>query len=1053
MSKTQQVFGSSADSILQWSLGSAKSFGQSRQQALDAASTFGIFGHQANLTGSDLSNFSTKLTELASDLASFSNTSPQDAILALSSALQGEAEPIRAYGVLLDEATLKARALSEGILKAKVDSLDVASAQKKLSDAQDKYNEMLTKTTPSLAEVSDAELGVREASQHSEDAARALTKARAAQAEANRSTRVSVEDLARAEANVTAAENTVSNATKELNDLRNRTLTSTRLVHDAELSLAEAKLGSESAISRLNDANRDYRDLLKDQGDQLDRVNDAELSLAESKQRLTEATERFTEAQRTSVVDTDKVAEAEDNLQRAQNRAATATLKSADALAIVQRFRSDSEADVQDRIDAEEAYRSAADSEAEALKAVDKATKDLETTRTTAPTTATELSRASLEVERATRGVQKSEEALAASRESQAATPEERAAAERAIAQARIDQENATTRASDAQAKLDQLRSPAAITAQQLASAEDAVTAAQNGLASAQTNLSTLRAAGTRDTQAIADAEAAVANAQLNVERTTRESAKAQADLDAVRNPAITSAKDLEAAQLAVSQATDALNTAGTIGQLTPAERVMAVYAEVMAQTSLQQGDFDRTATGAANSSRIWAAEVDNLKTNVGNGLQPVITESVPIIGSLIDLLGVSAVTAINVLRPFITELFEWLGPKIKAAIDEGQPSLANWVHEFAENLVTKMQNFLPWFRDEFIPGVKDFWNKLNDVNGTIREHLAPALDGMYQRLQDGLHWWRDNKDLIGGAADSVWDFLGGVAKTTTELGVLTLAIRSGNPYVALGAAIAVAGTNLYDYLKNNKDFKEWWNGFKDDFNRETAALWANIQRIPEKIGEFFSGLNQTAVNWAVDLIGGIKRFFVGDSNGGGLQSTMESPFINFINTVEDLPRRAGNAIIGIGNKIGELGGFIWNSMLVVGKNLVNPFLQGLNVLISAWNAFKLELRVPDNVPWFGGKGFTIDTPNFDTIPYLADGGDVTRGGSVLVGEAGPEILSLPAGASVNPLSGNGSVGGGVVTLKFDTSGGVDKLGALLQEWIYQNYGGNVVSALGSGNG
>jgi hypothetical protein len=48
-------------------------------------------------------------------MASFNNSSPQEAIEAIGAGLRGEAEPLRRFGVLLDDATLKARALEEGI--------------------------------------------------------------------------------------------------------------------------------------------------------------------------------------------------------------------------------------------------------------------------------------------------------------------------------------------------------------------------------------------------------------------------------------------------------------------------------------------------------------------------------------------------------------------------------------------------------------------------------------------------------------------------------------------------------------------------------------------------------------------------------------------------------------------------------------------------------------------------------------------------------------------------------------------------------------------------
>jgi hypothetical protein len=116
LDKARVIFGDSAEAIDEWAKSAATAFGQSRTQATAAASNFALFGAQAGLADEDLVNFSTDLTELASDLASFNNTTPEDAIQALGAALRGESEPIRRYQVLLDDATLRQRALEMGIV-------------------------------------------------------------------------------------------------------------------------------------------------------------------------------------------------------------------------------------------------------------------------------------------------------------------------------------------------------------------------------------------------------------------------------------------------------------------------------------------------------------------------------------------------------------------------------------------------------------------------------------------------------------------------------------------------------------------------------------------------------------------------------------------------------------------------------------------------------------------------------------------------------------------------------------------------------------------------
>ena len=117
ISKTGQVFGSSSGAILDWSKNSSNAFGMSRQQALDAAASFAVFGKSAGLQGAPLNTFSTSLTSLAADFASFANTSPEEAITSIGAALRGETEPIRKYGLTIDQASIQNQAFRMGLIK------------------------------------------------------------------------------------------------------------------------------------------------------------------------------------------------------------------------------------------------------------------------------------------------------------------------------------------------------------------------------------------------------------------------------------------------------------------------------------------------------------------------------------------------------------------------------------------------------------------------------------------------------------------------------------------------------------------------------------------------------------------------------------------------------------------------------------------------------------------------------------------------------------------------------------------------------------------------
>lgn len=117
------TFGKATSAIDGFATAAAKNYGISQRAATEAAITFGTLGKSAGMSGEDLAGFSTKFAGLAGDLASFRGTSPEQAIEAIGAALRGESEPIRAYGVLLDDASLRQEALSQGLIKTTKEAL------------------------------------------------------------------------------------------------------------------------------------------------------------------------------------------------------------------------------------------------------------------------------------------------------------------------------------------------------------------------------------------------------------------------------------------------------------------------------------------------------------------------------------------------------------------------------------------------------------------------------------------------------------------------------------------------------------------------------------------------------------------------------------------------------------------------------------------------------------------------------------------------------------------------------------------------------------------
>jgi len=88
--------------------------------------------------------------------------------------------------------------------------------------------------------------------------------------------------------------------------------------------------------------------------------------------------------------------------------------------------------------------------------------------------------------------------------------------------------------------------------------------------------------------------------------------------------------------------------------------------------------------------------------------------------------------------------------------------------------------------------------------------------------------------------------------------------------------------------------------------------------------------------------------------------------------------------------------GNIFEGIVNVAKVPINAIIKMLNAAIDGING----LQIPDWVPGIGGKGL-----NIPKIPLLAKGGVIDESGLAIVGERGPELLSLPQGATVSPLS------------------------------------------------
>lgn len=132
--------------------------------------------------------------------------------------------------------------------------------------------------------------------------------------------------------------------------------------------------------------------------------------------------------------------------------------------------------------------------------------------------------------------------------------------------------------------------------------------------------------------------------------------------------------------------------------------------------------------------------------------------------------------------------------------------------------------------------------------------------------------------------------------------------------------------------------------------------------------------------------------------------------------------------ITGLPGRVSRAASGLWNGIWNGWRNILNRIIAGWNNLTFTIGGGSIAgINIPS---------LTLSTPD---LPYLATGGTVTRDGLAVVGENGPEVVSLGAGASVVPLPSGGG-GGPAGTVKVIVVGGDRDAIAYLRR-LNQQYG------------
>ena len=356
-----------------------------------------------------------------------------------------------------------------------------------------------------------------------------------------------------------------------------------------------------------------------------------------------------------------------------------------------------------------------------------------------------------------------------------------------------------------------------------------------------------------------------------------------------------------------------------------------------------------------------------------------------------------------------------------------------------------------------------------NQANADLQEQLSelgeavmPIITAVTQGIANILSWFNnlspEVQNIIGLVATVITTIAGvaAIIQGITAAQAALNAVMNANPISLIIMAVA-ALVAAFIYLWNNcEEFREFWINLWDTISSAFSAVWDAIvnfftvtipdawnsvvdffwqgyytwQSIWQSIGDFFSGIWDGIVSFFTETIPNAWNSLVDFcwqgyyawqevwQNVGDFFSGIWDGIVGFF--TETIPN-AWNGLMDIFNKIGSWWSGIWNgvrdtfsnvfnSLVNIAKQpinaiigLINGIIDGLNWMIGGLN--QLSFDIPDWVPIFGGKKFGINIPTIGKIPYLASGGVLSQG-SAVVGEAGPELLTMMGTkAVVQPLT------------------------------------------------
>ena len=389
-----------------------------------------------------------------------------------------------------------------------------------------------------------------------------------------------------------------------------------------------------------------------------------------------------------------------------------------------------------------------------------------------------------------------------------------------------------------------------------------------------------------------------------------------------------------------------------------------------------------------------------------------------------------------------MSQMSEKLTPVV-TEVKDGVNDLLGKLIEMAEGVDLSIvqegiQNAFDFLINTVIPKMQEFWTWLTEnINwAAIGEGFSTAFDVFVNQILpiffDFLKFVLDNKEIIISAlvgiaaaiatvkfmnmANEIMQVINGT-KTLTSIipGLGNVISFLSNPIALIVGVIAAAvafialkGDEIQAVLQKVDDFlqnifaMDWREIFGPVLGEILNAFFKNVKDIWDSIKRIFDGI--------IDFIRGV---FTGDWERAW--NGVKNIFGGIFDGLVALAKSPINMVIGI----------------------INAAINGINGMINGIN--KININVPDWVPIMGGKSFGFNISNIPNIPMLAKGG-VLSSGSAIVGEAGPELLTMSGNkAVVQPLTNqttNHNFGETVINVYGAPGQNVNELARIVSEKI-----------------